>query len=252
LIIRRIVESLRARNFSLFAAELIIVVVGVFIGLQASNWNDSRVDRNRAHSYLERIRNDLDADLINYRDRMKFWSDVSAYGAQALNYANSGSLDGLTEWDLLLAYFQASQLAEHFTTRSTYDELKSAGELGLISNLELRIQLARYYTFADNPVLTERPAYREHVRGIIPMNIQRYIWENCYAVVDDNQVLEACDAPIAPQESARIIEGLRGNTKLTSELRYWMSTMQVAVVMGTGNVEIVESLRSLMDENIED
>lgn len=105
-----------------------------------SNWNDERIERNRAHSYLERIRADLDADIYNFRDRLAFWKQVSAYGEFGLDYANTGDLGAATQWDLLLAYFQASQLAEFYTTRSTYDELRSSGALGLISGLELRDQ----------------------------------------------------------------------------------------------------------------
>jgi len=96
LMIRRIVESLRTRSHSIFATELIIVIVGVFIGIQASNWNDERVDRVRAHQYLERIRNDLDSDIIGYNDRLRFWSEVLAYGVLALNYSHTDDQEGLT------------------------------------------------------------------------------------------------------------------------------------------------------------
>jgi hypothetical protein len=249
--IRRIVESLRTRNFSVFAAELIIVIVGVFIGLQVSNWNDARVDRVRAHSYLERIRNDLDADIVNYKDRLRLWDEVSAYGEQALSYANTGDQDGLTDWDLLLGYFQASQLAEFITTRSTYDELKSGGELGLILDPELRSRLASYYTNADNPVLSERPAYREHVRGLIPLHVQSYIWKNCYSIRGESQIFEDCKAPRTQKDVADFIKVISKNTQLTSELRYWMSTMQVAIIMGIDRTSGAEQLRSLVNEKVE-
>lgn len=251
MIIRRIVESLRTRNFSIFAVELIVVIVGVFIGLQVSNWNDARIDLSRAHSYLERIRDDLESDIINYQDRLGLWEEVSAYGGQGLTYANTGNMEGLTEWDLLLAYFQASQLAEFHTTRSTYDELKSGGELGLIRDLELRNLLARYYTNADNPVLSERPAYREHVRGLIPLNIQNYIWENCYSTDGDSQRFLECEAPIPMKEAARLVEVISKNAQLVSELRYWMSTMRVALIMGNGRTKLAEQLNNIVNEMVD-
>lgn len=114
------------------AVELFVVIVGVFIGIQFSNWNDARLDQDRAQGYLERIQADLDADIANYRQRLKFWEDVSEYGAVALGHSNTGDMQGFTQWDMLLALFQASQMAEFYTTRSTYEELKSGGELGLI------------------------------------------------------------------------------------------------------------------------
>jgi hypothetical protein len=252
LIIRRIVESFRTRNFSVFAAELIIVVAGVFIGIQVSNWNDARLDRFRAHSYLERIRNDLDSDIVTYQDRLKFWEEVSAYGVLGLTYANNGSLGGLTEWDLLLAYFQASQMAEFHTTRATYDELKSGGELGLIRDLELRNLLSRYYTNANNSTLSERPVYREHVRGLIPIGIQNYIWEKCYSSDGDSQSFLECEAPIAMKEAAGLVEVISIDVQLISELRYWMSTMRVVLLIGNDRTELAEQLDSLVNEMIND
>ena len=87
-----------------------IVVLGVVIGIQVSNWNAARADRERALGYLERIRDDLDADIAGYRDRLDFWGEVSASGARGLAYAETGDAGGATQWDLLRAYFWASQV----------------------------------------------------------------------------------------------------------------------------------------------
>ncbi len=249
--IRRIIENLKSRNFSVFAVELFVVIFGVFIGIQVSNWNDARLDQVRAQGYLERIRADLDADIANFRQRLKFWEGVSAYGLVGLGYTETGDMEGLTQWDILLAFFQASQLAEFYTTRSTYEELKSGGELGLIANLTLRELLARYYTSADNPVLTERPVYREHVRGLIPLHVQNYIWDKCYWSDGDKQELLDCESPVEPDEASRVVEVISSNEQLMSELRYWMSTMHVARLFGSDRAVLAEQLRNLVDMEVD-
>lgn len=246
LVVRRIIVNLKSRDFSIFAVELFVVIVGVYIGIQVSNWNEARLDQVRAEGYLDRILADLEADIANYRQRLNFWEGVSAYGSVGLGYANSVDTEGATKWDILLAFFQASQLAEFYTTRSTYDELKSGGELGLIENLRLRELLARYYTSADNPLLTERPAYREHVRGLIPLHIQNYIWDECYWSDGDKQELIDCESPTGLDEAARIVEVISGNEQLMSELRYWMSTMRVAQLFGSDRAVLAEQLRDLV------
>jgi hypothetical protein len=209
------------------------------------------LDQVRAQSYLERILADLDADISNYRNRLEFWETVSAYGSAGLAYADSGDIEGLTQWDLLLAFFQASQLAEFYTTRSTYEELKSGGELGLIADLELRKLLARYYTNADNPVLSERPAYREHVRGLIPLYVQNYIWDECYWSDGGNQELLDCESPIELAEAARLVEVISSNEQLISELRYWMSTMRVARLMGGDREILAGRLRNIVRATVD-
>jgi hypothetical protein len=233
MILRRVIEHVKAQNWFAVAIDFVIVVVGVVIGIQVSNWNAARHDEARARSYLERIRGDLDADIANYGNRIEFWKKVSSYGAKGLAFADRGEAGGAGQWEMLLAYFQASQVAEFWTTQTTYDELKSAGELGLIADLDLRDRLAQYYTNAGNPALTERPKYREHVRGAIPLDVQLYIWENCYGSDSSgDQEFLSCAAPIDESRAAEIVRRLSSDAALMAELRYWMSTMHVATLIG--------------------
>jgi len=233
MLLRRVTEHVRKQEWTAIAIDFVIVVAGVFVGIQAANWNEVRADQSRARGYLERIHSDVEADLANYRNRMRFWNAVSGYGRTGLSYADTGRMNGRTQWDLLLAYFQASQVGEFWTRSTTYDELKAAGELNLIANLDLRNALANYYTESGNPALTERPAYREHVRGVIPIDIQLYIWTKCYASNEQGeQDLRDCASPVSEARAADIVNTIRGDRPLMSELRYWMSTMHVASLIG--------------------
>lgn len=253
MLLRRIIEHFRKQEWTAVAIDFVIVVVGVSIGIQAANWNEMRADKARAHGYLERIHADLKADLGNYEDRMRFWNAVSNYGRIGLAYVDSGRPRERTQWNLLLAYFQASQVAEFWTRSTTYDELKGAGELNLIANLDLRNALARYYTESGNPALTERPAYREHVRGVIPIDVQLYIWKSCYASnARGEQNLRDCASPISEATAAEIVNGIRRNQALMSELRYWMSTMQVASMIGRDRTEFARQVLNSVDAELGD
>ena len=49
MILRRLIEHLRHEQWAAIAIELVIVVLGVFIGMQVSNWNQQRLaDRHAA------------------------------------------------------------------------------------------------------------------------------------------------------------------------------------------------------------
>ena len=245
MILQRITTNLKKRQWGTVALEVLIVVVGIFIGLQVDDWNEARKDRARALAYLERIAADLDTDLTNVTDRMSFWGDVSAYGAKGLSYAETGEAGSATQWELLVAFFQASQVAEFFTSQATYDELKSAGELGLISDLDLRGALTDYYNFGAAATVQERPAYREHVRGAIPLDIQRYIWEECYASDQfGKQKMFDCDSPIDKARAREIVDALVSDAALMAELRYWMSTMHVASLIGRDRTNAAAALRA--------
>jgi hypothetical protein len=244
MLLRRIIDHLRRQEWTAIAIDFVIVVVGVFIGIQVANWNEARVNEARASGYLERIHNDLEANLTNYRDRMDFWAAVSDYGRKGLAYADTGRTGDMTKWDMLLAYFPASQVAEFLTTATTYEELKSAGELGLITNIDLRNALGAYYTNAGNPTLTTRPAYRENVRGVIPLDVQLFIWTNCYASNERaEQEFRSCASPISEQRAAEITNAIANDQLLMSELRYWMSTMHVASLIGRDRMTLAKQVK---------
>lgn len=229
MLLRRVIAHVKDQNWFAVGLDFVIVVVGVFVGLQVSNWNASLDETRRAVIYLERMHADLETDLGNYQDSIGFWRQTSDYGLTALDYVDTGEPGDNTYWQVLLAFYQASQVDEFQTTQTTYDEVTSAGEWRLINDNDIRESLASYYSSGDNPTLTLFPQYREHVRGIVPIAVQTYIWENCYSVGTDNQqYLLDCDAPVSDLESARIVNQLSADTALMSELRYWVSNMRVA------------------------
>jgi hypothetical protein len=253
MLLRRVIAHLRKQEWTAIAIDFLIVVIGVFVGLQVNNWNEARVDRARAANYLERLATDLSADLATFEDRMQFWNEVSDYGALSLAYAETGAAGGKSQWALLLAFFQASQVAEFYSTDATYQELKSAGELGLIADTNLREALANYYSLGVNPALTERPAYREHVRGVIPLEIQNYIWTNCYTSdAEGRQRMRDCAAPVSEAEAARIVREIASDAALMRELRYWMSTMHVARLIGRDRINFATSVRSQIQGDAQD
>ena len=251
MILRRVIAHFKKQEWTAIALDFLIVVVGVFVGLQVNNWNAAREDKNRAHAYLERISSDLDADISAFAAQGSFWSDVADYGTAALAYAKTGDAEGASDWELVLAFFQASQLGEFYTRDTTYEELKSAGELGLIHSVNLREQLGYYYTTADNPYFTAQPRYREHIRGLIPFDIQLYIWENCYrTVLSINQEMLACDSPMEEAQASALLGELIANKTLIEELRFWRSTLQVASIIGRDRTDIATRIRKEIDKEI--
>jgi hypothetical protein len=253
MLLRRVIAHVKKQEWTAIAIDFVIVVVGVFVGVQAANWNEARADAARAQGYLERIHSDLEADLANYDNRIRFWGKVSRYGRTGLDHADTGRTPGQTQWNLLLAYFQSSQVAEFVTQSTTYDEIKSAGELALIADLGLRNVLARYYTEAGNPALSERPAYRMHVRGVIPIDVQLYIWTRCYSSNERaEQELLDCASPISEARAAEIVERIRSDRALMGELRYWMSTMQVATNIGRSRMSLARQILASVEAELGD
>ncbi|MEO0694627.1 MAG: hypothetical protein AAFY84_00880 [Pseudomonadota bacterium] len=63
MILRRITEHVRTQNWIAIGLDFVIVVVGVFLGIQLGNWNQAQSDRRDYEDALARYRTELATNL---------------------------------------------------------------------------------------------------------------------------------------------------------------------------------------------
>jgi len=68
MILRRITQHVQDQNWTAIAIDFVIVVVGVFIGIQVSNWNAGQSARHDYRMALERYAAEIDANLADLQD----------------------------------------------------------------------------------------------------------------------------------------------------------------------------------------
>lgn len=86
MILRRVIAHFRKQDWTAIAIDFVIVVAGVFVGIQVSNWNAARKDESDARLFLLRLHEDIEqteilsARLIDrrllYPDRLRVVSDI--------------------------------------------------------------------------------------------------------------------------------------------------------------------------------
>ena len=233
MILRRVIDHFRKQEWTAIFIDFVIVVLGVFIGIQVSNWNAARVDSKRADDYLSRLRDDLMNDVDELDARRDYWRNVSAYGEAAVAYAEQGVLAEGSKWKTVLAFYQASQLWRFAVTDVTFLELTSAGELGLIRNERLRTALAKYYNDVDVRrrvgVYQLVPPYRDMVRGATPLAVARYILDRCSSQGALDQSFVECDAAVDEETAGAILAGYLVRPGLIDELRYWVTSLDLII-----------------------
>jgi len=55
MLLRRVIEHVKHQNWTAVALDFVIVVMGVFIGIQVSNWNEARADHEEGRQLLTRL-----------------------------------------------------------------------------------------------------------------------------------------------------------------------------------------------------
>jgi hypothetical protein len=164
MILRRITEHVKAQNWFAVAIDFVIVVVGVFVGIQVSNWNASRVERAQEQAILVRLVEDYrqlvereGAYLARSAQRlglMAQWIDASERGelrdldqvrALTTSYyeaeypARARSMAEATVSDLFTEPFGGENRPE---ASITFQQLVASGDLKLIRSEPVRRALA--------------------------------------------------------------------------------------------------------------
>ena len=73
MVIRRIREHVAAQNWFAVAIDLCIVVAGVFIANQVSDWNAARAEAEQAQSYRERLIEELDFNSLQFATQAAYY-----------------------------------------------------------------------------------------------------------------------------------------------------------------------------------
>lgn len=183
MILRRIREHVIAHNWFAVGIDLVIVVLGVFLGTQVSNWNAERLAHEAGDTYRARIIRDLENNQTDLESRSAYFAQVRTFGLRVL-----GDLDGtapVSDEQFLIAAYQATQIYPRPLTRGAYDEVQAVGALETLGDVSTRDNVANYYVAVETSEATFRnvPPYREIVRRAIPYGVQARIREACAEVM---------------------------------------------------------------------
>jgi hypothetical protein len=142
MLLRRVMEHVKAQNWTAVALDFVIVVTGVFIGIQVSNWNNARREHALERQYLERLSSDIRLSARRAEDNIASHERQIGLQNVMLEALESCTLDDETRSDFAMGVIRIGQFEAPSLVRGVMDELQSTGRIGVISNLELRRALA--------------------------------------------------------------------------------------------------------------
>ena len=256
--LHRVIEHARKQEWTVIGIDLVIVILGVFIGIQVSNWNSERESNARGTVFAERLKADLQEEAWYYQLQLAYSRDVLANAERAVAGLGGKSTEGSEA--LLISTYRATQYKQKARRRSTYDELVSTGTIGLIKSATLRNTALQVYNFPTLENMARegmQSRYREAFRMSLPNEVQRALGKNCgdrYIRVGDYKGLDdVIDYPCRIGLPAEVIDEaaatLRANSTLVPLLRLRIADIETRLVDLTGNNrEIMQSLQAIAAE----
>lgn len=179
MVIRRIRGHVAAQNWFAVAIDVMIVVLGVFLGTQVSNWNGERVEAARAHDYRARLVGELDFNARQYALQAAYYQQAKDYGLQAL-----ADLDGskpMPDGDFLIAAYQLTQTDTTKAKTGVYDEMAASGLTDRLGDNETQDLASDFYLTAEvvQRVIETILPYRTLLREVMPYEVQIAIRTTC-------------------------------------------------------------------------
>lgn len=138
MILHRLASAIRNQNWSQIITEILIVVIGIFLGLQVTDWAEGRAERAEESGYLVSLHQDISQSIVNNERRM---NTVLDRWRQAKLISDSLAGCKLADEDkdaFAFGLFAFGKYQPVTMSGTTIEELMSTGKFQIIENKELR------------------------------------------------------------------------------------------------------------------
>lgn len=164
--------------------EIVLVVVGILLAIQFNTWSVEREENKKAKWYLNNFLDDLhyqeqSLDMIDE----EYKAAITAAKSILKTYYSDGSF---TEVDSLNYHLNTLMYAQFFpNTNNTYQELVSSGQLSLIKNKDLSLEIIDFYLFSEDNEHTFQndidnifyPQIYPVLSSLVQVDLQDYVTE---------------------------------------------------------------------------
>jgi hypothetical protein len=103
MLLRHIVEHVKVQNWTSLVLEFFIVILGVFIGIQAANWNDERQARERQATSIDRLHSEAEESVAYLHRVLRYFKRSAEARASVLQNAANGNVEGIEQEEMVLA-----------------------------------------------------------------------------------------------------------------------------------------------------
>ena len=173
MILRRLSKSIRKQDWFAVLIEFVVVVAGIFAGLQANDWAQERQDRRQEQAALER----LFLEAKSAHQLLDFYVQealrMNQMRRNSVQFVDSDAPVPEDELPLKIGINTLAMFPPIILVSVAYDELKSSGQMQLIRSAAVRGQIAEFHAnlafhnqlqqgFADGANRFQE-VYRKHI-----------------------------------------------------------------------------------------
>jgi len=223
--LRSITKHIKDQNWAAVVLDFFIVVAGILIAFQITNWNVARQDDIKATRLLERLEQDFVQQLEQTDLSMARHKQSLSATSRLIEGVRLGAFD---EEALISDVYYATEISTPPGSSNAFQELVSSGQTGLIRSETLRRTLYEYnssvsfvrteYSSFTAPVLQAQtmlmPARMLYATGIPSENFTQLSTSQSVdssILIGNPEILTALQASYQTQDNIHLVLGIIRN-----------------------------------------
>jgi hypothetical protein len=183
MILRRFTKHLSEQNWFAVWLDVIVVVVGIFLGMQVTEWNEDRKETIEEGEYLVRFARDVNIHISLMKNKLEKLNIIYDDELLTLDYLEQQQSKDISNGRLISAFYNSTSIFPYNVYSVTYNELSSSGRMNIINSVKIREALSIFYQdaarFDDIWNIDIKNQYRSSIRSIISPEIQRLVLDTC-------------------------------------------------------------------------
>lgn len=180
-VFRRLMQNLREQKWIAIAIDLLIVVVGVFLGMQAQQWFEDGKQAAQQQRYMERLVSDFDALRLRQESHFEMLNGIVDGATYVLDIVRMPEAEFRqievddARFRRALRFLLGSRVPPGRS--ATYIEMLSSSQLSFVRNSELRDKLAEYDRASDTSLEVFRwiTAHTQSAQSILLRHFQNRV-----------------------------------------------------------------------------
>lgn len=233
MILRRVIGHFRRQEWTAIAIDFLIVVVGVFVGLQVSDWNEARKERALERQYLVRIASDLQQTIGDIEHAIRRTRERQAFGELLLASVDDPAVVRVDPGRFVAAIMFGGYTLSPDVRSQTFDEIKSAGQLNVVRDDQLRLDLTEFYTNIQGTAQWDyirelrQTEYMKRSAGILTYDqIRRVSGSEGIPSADEDEAVAAHKRMLARPEFAEWLPTVADRTDDFQRYNEWLAATQ--------------------------
>ncbi len=243
MILRRFMQHIKEQNWFAVGLDVVVVIVGIFLGMQVSEWYEHRKENELEISYYQQLIQDLKIDQQDGMNAVRYNDENYANGQYLYNALIDSDFSIDDPNKIVVAIMRAGFLYEPQIANQTYKELTNTGYLRLIEDVELKRAIVNYYARLESRIQWNTTArqvqaiYRTHSAGLVkPEIVRKYRLDEEYS--------------FSELDALKLLESARQRTELLDILSHMADYQTMNRNAGKRKAETAQTLEKLLANKI--